>query len=626
MKENVVKPVYDGKSLLHWLYTRNLKEIFEINTTLRIEMKLPEFKDFNLTNELIKELFPEKAYDIAGTNPSALKNQQLLMKEKIGLEIIGNDHNLFSMPVFELKETIPNSATWFNFFVNVDKKSYFEDDNFFKIDKNIQDLKNVNTILFPNKMPSSENCISYYFRLLAFSLSSESSKRSQVITKEEYLSTYWWNIEGKFYTLQEIVDATEDEEQKGKILAALTPESLQSFIAPSLNFQEQNDGPEPRFYIRDLKNREKKPLFFNAIMGGTNEQRLQYIDIANKRFKSFDNAEINPFIAIDPLLNYGAFTILDGEDQPASYSTNHAKNLEKMLPGSEFDYDHAFNWNYPVRPPIGSIRPPVPPSEGQIQKWFETIEKAAYILIGKEGLKRKWRYRNEIRAIANLIDPGRYPYYFPNYNLKNVGGMQLQLATPLQANIDQAGEPGGPSRVEDFIGYEIWGKWTMQDVINGLSLYELGRNGLAVEYGIVRNIGTSAASDDFDFGGIEPGFERTKSALMHITKAANKQFSFATQSYEAVKGGTAGTTTQVIEKEIFDGTPAVNVYDLFSLMLKKDVDKKVFDRILKSFFIKEQTTIISIIHRMLSEAHYPEVKESFNPVLSSCFETMLSEP
>ena len=616
MKKWVVDAIYDEKSLLHWFYTQKLSDVLEVNSTIRLEMKLPETENFDLSKKLSEKLFSSE-----GMDASSIRNQQMLLKEKIGPEIIGNKSNLFSMPIFELKDKVPDGLTWFDFFVNTDKQSYWSDENFFKINNNVEDLKNVNSVLFP-KAPLQTDCFSYYYRLRAFSLTSENAK--EVVTKEQYLSTYWWNIEGKEYTLQEIVQAVYGStpegklEQKEKILAALTPESLQSFSAPTLSYNERVEGSEPRLYIRDLKKEEKNPLFFNAVMGAEDAPPLQFIEVENKRFKSLDGAEVNPFIAIDPISNWGTF--IDNSPQPNQVARNRV--LEKDFPGSEFSRIHYYAYD-DRRTPIGALSTPTLPSDQYINYLFARITAyaASYPI-------EKYDLRNAVKAIANLKEPGKYNYSF--YNI--VAGFEVPQ-----------------DLTEDFVAYsnwldnteaggnatppKPWFAWATEDVINGMNLYYLGAKGNYQEYAIIRNSYVSVwdawdaddAKDEFDFI-IDPPIGRIKSIIKHINlfyySRINNQG--RTLSFDPVKGGLAAKTTQVLEKEIFDGTPSVNVYDLFSLMLKDKKDKEVFDRILKSLFVKEQTTIISIVHRMLSEAYYPEVRESFNSTISSCFEVVLS--
>lgn len=530
MEEFVVDEVHDGKNLFHWFYEKKVSDIFHVNTCIRLEMKLPDSGNLQISSN-----FANKSLTALDKTPNKRQFlQKILLEEKFGPEIINNENNLFSAPIFELKEQIPDYLTWFDFFVNVDKESYFLDDNFYNV-KLTNDLKNVNSILFPTQVLRSD-CISFYNRLKTFSSTTQGLKAT--VRKDSYYSTYWWNIQGKAYTLQEITKAIygieENENQKNKILDALTPDSLESFGFSASDVQTGEAVLEsaPKFYIRELNSTDFRYLFANILKGAdaASSPLVQFFDKKKMTFESINGESIDPYIAINPAFDWGWFFLLSqgAEDSRAS-------ELNKAFVGAEFESGYFFGYGGERRP----IGPTIAP------KLFTLDE---------EG--------NEI------------PF-------------------------DEAPDLGYV--VEAII---LQGR-TNYKIITGSPKYE--------EYGLYTGVLTKAQMRNKD----------RKTVTNWLTKFVESGGT-ATITYGAIKGGISGGVSQIIEKDVFDGNPSVNIYDLFSAMLKDEKDKQMFDRILKSLFIKEQTTIIAIIHRILSNAHYPEVKEAFIPAIADSFETVLA--
>jgi len=87
-----------------------------------------------------------------------------------------------------------------------------------------------------------------------------------------------------------------------------------------------------------------------------------------------------------------------------------------------------------------------------------------------------------------------------------------------------------------------------------------------------------------------------------------------------VKGGLGFTEISNIEKPI--STFIVNLYDLFGKMLKDETDKKAFNDLLQSFFMKEQSTITALVQRMLMEQFYPDVGLIYNDLTDQCYKNL----
>ena len=89
-----------------------------------------------------------------------------------------------------------------------------------------------------------------------------------------------------------------------------------------------------------------------------------------------------------------------------------------------------------------------------------------------------------------------------------------------------------------------------------------------------------------------------------------------------VKGGLGFSEISNIEKPI--STFIVNLYDLFGKMLKDETDKKSFNDLLQSFFLKEQSTITALVQRMLMEQFYPETDSIYNELTNLCYKNLSS--
>ena len=91
--------------------------------------------------------------------------------------------------------------------------------------------------------------------------------------------------------------------------------------------------------------------------------------------------------------------------------------------------------------------------------------------------------------------------------------------------------------------------------------------------------------------------------------------------YQAfIKGGINSVELQYLEKPI--SSSKINIYDLFGKMLKDPEDKKVFNRLLQSLFLVEQTTIVALLHKIYTEQNYPEINAVFSPVIQNALKDL----
>ena len=311
---NLDKPlgIFDNQNLFAWIYFKKINDLFDITTTIRLDLKLTEEASFPLTNGLANQLF-------IGADSKQAKIQQSLLKEKIGPEVLLPNSFKFSSPMYELNSAFPNNVSWYDFLINIDKDSYFNDDSFYDLsDDLVGSATSINSFLFSN---NKKDIFSYFNKLKVYSTTSQ--KQTQVIAKYQYSSTYFWNIKGVAYTLQDIISViygNKELEGGGKnindILEALTANSKNSFV---MSFEQAAaedliaQSTSAKLYVKNLPPLEYKQLFIDVIVSTIqdnvdNESATQLTDAAVLQFDlesgNLKNGII-PFIEIKNDYNYG---------------------------------------------------------------------------------------------------------------------------------------------------------------------------------------------------------------------------------------------------------------------------------------------------------------------------------
>ena len=88
-----------------------------------------------------------------------------------------------------------------------------------------------------------------------------------------------------------------------------------------------------------------------------------------------------------------------------------------------------------------------------------------------------------------------------------------------------------------------------------------------------------------------------------------------------MKGGLGASEYQNVSKPV--SSTKFNIYDLFSILLKGE-NKQIFQNLLRSFFIKEQTTIVSLVHKDYSRKNYPQVGKAFGYLINNTLSNLLA--
>lgn len=503
------------KNLLEWLFSQRIIDLYDFNTVLRIDAK---FKDQigQISRQFYDEVFtpdvefatiigPHPPIDFSDYSPG--KIQKTLADEKIGFE---RRSQMLQLPFFELKQPIRSNINWFDFFIKVDKASYYYDNDFYTINNLSPELilqtKNINDFLFDK---DKKDVYSYFYKFAAYSTYAKTEQT--VIEKVSYFHNIWFNIggtdgtysDGQRITLTEILDAVfiEGHPNKDFVLGALTEASVESFKSAAGKFignpytMIKNDIFSPG----DLSSGEPfnetqyplRPAFASYQSGSYQEAAPNYGFISQAEYNVLikshlkliyeqispefqdgvvtENGDwatgVTPFIQIKYDRNFGWSTLLPAG---ALNDPNIGQNMEKKFPGARFTHDRLFNINDGT--PIGwwDIKP------------FEEDENG-----------------------------------------------ELSVSSPPY----------------------------------GAAIYGPIYGGLSVNKDIVPNF----------IGNI------------------------------------------------------MTIYDLFIIVLyASDDNLKTFQKLLKSFFLREQTTIISLLHKVYVEASYPKIETNFNPSIKNALNILLS--
>lgn len=504
--------IFQNQSLFSWLSTKKINDLFDFNTTIRIDMKL-EDSEFSLTKAFSEKALPD------GSPSVQILNQKAILEEKIGPESLGADiisSKVFSSPIFELKQKVPDELTWLNFFANVDKKSYRADDDNedFYVVEDKKD-KTVNEMLFKD---DKKDIYSYFYRLKAFSTVSFSELAT--IDTFQYVSTYWWNIEGTAVDLKSFIrhmfgdpDEVDLNKFAGKdewnLNNLLTERSKRSFLLDSLSDEYSDDE-------------KKTPLVAAAEVGeGVNMSAV--IDINDAAYTTF-----NP----------------KRDDSSSDDGTFYLKQVETS--------NVEIYQNIIIK---------------TIQECYSPKNMLGFFL------------SDDDKASGNIFSEKINPYIEIKINKDWLFWDLVLLTDAVQA--EQATQK--PIALKQFPG----------SVFSDRIRYDFSKNEK-------QPIGPPSKTD--------------------ATFAIKKNRGYLSP----VIGGLGSVTKEVVTKPINNN---VNIYDLFSKIINTDgneFSKETFEDLLNAFFIKEQTTIVALIHRILLEKEYPAIKEIFNSLTDLCYKNLSS--
>tara|TARA_Y100000114_G_scaffold58753_3_gene53749 strand:+ start:2201 stop:10513 length:8313 start_codon:yes stop_codon:yes gene_type:complete len=661
---------FDNLSFFEWLYTQKTYKILDVQTVIRIETKIPEPKEessnipkFTLSGELSSKIFND-------TDSEQIHDQRQLelLKEKIGVEEIASEDGskyLFSAPIYELKQRIP-TLSWLEFFVAIDKKSYLNE-SFYKLDENPNNNLKLNDLLFSN---DTKDIFSYYQKLKAFS--DPEQKEITTIKLSRYYSTFWWNINGKVFTLSELLDKiyTAGTIDGISIYDILTQESLESFYkedyVPEENYSDENDTYYPSYLDDDLKKIKVsgERLFIKSMADNGDLPPEEYTAIVKQVLKaaSVKNAptensgedldpsikktmnllrgaidpkgdffpNVQPYIQLNENFDWG-WPYYGGSFEFQDFST--AQNTKEPLPPSPINYQDTlmeefvgtvyapgFNFDFrtPKRQPIGCTQNPrthedsireinfiqegkgIWVTDQEIEVYKETKET---VWDSSQGFFGAFVEKTKIELESTIFYTG---WIFPKsgydeIDFANTDSYYLALNTTKNGLT--------------FLAYK-GDSWPSG---KSLPLFPHDQKALKADGG---KSSLSMYPDPPSVGGYDADGQPQATYTVRITSKkiptvlhnVGGDFAYVKQrfmkvKFGCVKGGLGAETQQILTKEIPGQFPSV--YDLFSVMIKSESDKEAFVDFLNCFFIKEQTTIIALLHRIMTEEHYPQIERMF---------------
>jgi len=678
LQEKIKEPqeYFNGLSFFEWFYTRKTYQIININTVLRINAKLPDFDilsgepKFVLSNELSSKTFNDQM-----EQGEKDRLQLEMVKEKIGLEeyvseTIGSNY-LFSTPMYEIKQRIP-SYSWLEFFVAIDKASYFKK-QFYDLESNPNNILNLNDFLFSN---DKKDLYSYFYKLKAFSDSKQ--KEVTTIKKSQYFSTFWWNINGKSISLSEILEKvyTAGKINDISIYDILTDESLRSFYEANYltnqDFVEGGDVSLSSQYtdFEDVKIMGKK-LFIKSTSNGGDLLTEEYNAIVKQVLKLASTDSISAVEQdeeIDKDTKKNLLLVKSGLDPQGDFVSGVTPFVEI---NNNFDwgfpyYDGAkeiFSQKLELAESLGTL-PTADMTEAEAREFLDFPEKQAH-------------HDKMEEFIGTLFSPGINFKFKPTPNDSNKNKAPMGCTKDPKTHEDSirelafieegkgfwaedlyieitetsieyvwewtAGPMGGfvEKEVTKVVGKTYYTGWIFPksgydsvDLGNSDSYYlavNTTKNGLTFwvgDSGVWNGQWRPGTSRPIKYSpGIpsedqEEAYDADGTPLQEIYMKLSSNQNSALNSWDKkikqrymevkfgfVKGGLGAETQQILSKELPGQFP--NVYDLFASAIKSEEDKELFRDFLNCFFLKEQATIIALLHRILTEQYYPQLGTTF---------------
>jgi hypothetical protein len=529
---------------------------------LRIDTKLSEEDSFDITNNFAQNVFDQGDTDEANKNNIAM--QRILLEEKIGPEILNNSQ-LFSSPMFELKQPFPNNLSLQSFVLQVDKFSWFKDDNFYNIfnvneDTTTADIaemintaSSINEFIFAG---DKRDAYSYFYRLKSFSNASHG--KSQVVKNKQYFSTFWWNIKGRPVNLQAILkavylDFSEDEKYTPaynatnpitykEIRESLTGFSLRSFLVPA-------------------------DEIFPPAIGPDNSLGKALMPPGTIPFSSFESGD-NGILYLTKESGYNTSKSLIIAEKIALVDQEIARIAKS--PGL------------------------TEPGATGLSEYFASydIDKGTF----KEGFRpfiaiKEWDGSGEDKA---PVDYGFYLWHQAGTNYPSYDALEAE-----SAKLNNM-----------YVGSDFDKAFTYAKNAKESSHAPFGPiNGFVRPSGWVA--GTNGKLDLGVFGNIDNA----------VYNPSTKIWASWIGRGTYVKGGLGYAEESILEKPVPGNV--LSVYDLFAKTIKSNSDKKTFNKLMESFFLKEQTTIVALINRIITEAEYPGLSRLYNNLAEECYKKLV---
>ena len=567
-----------GQNFWEWFFNKPVNEIIEVNTLLRLVSYIKP--NIGKEEETILKL-KEAIFEGGGGGWEGWQQPYFtaaLLENKIGHYVFGGKDNVTQYtctPLFEVKTPIPNDITWYNFFLDLNKHNHLFDGFYAPLYNGAIGLDwKPNDIMFLKN--STHDVFSYFHRFKA--ITGLSTKKQKKIFVTKYQSTQWWNIRRRFISKETILEHVYNAPPDGDI-----PEN---YYGPKLKFSTYKDfDNEPYCYLTadsyasliedhmhfldpdnpDELSKECVEMDLKCLDGGGN------YDLSGKKIDEHWSNWNALFTKTDSLL---------GNDAGA------AAGVKVPSLGSSVACKTG-TWDI-TNPNTGKIVMKDAPKFIMVRDKYISYKKKSDNKDGKYGQKPGepgfgfeeswidygWWYPVNSAAEEKTIKLAQ------NLNAKYPGaGFDARMSYDLEsimmhpnACCDWVTDP-----TDDAPNFDApWRYWHVDDIENCTGT-KLGIN----------------------FSAWAPGF---------------------------ANGGLISAEKMPVELDIDLGEAPLrhNAYELFGRMLTDKGDKDLFILLLKSFFVKELSTIVAVIHKSLVEKHYPQIERNFDATIDMAVEVLLT--
>jgi hypothetical protein len=586
-------------------------------------------------------------------------------------------------PVFEVKEAIPDHLTWFDFFLNIDKNKYLLD-SFYKTLGTTNLNWEVNDILFPSNVGRND-VFDYLYRFKNAAGVDINQTKKKFVTR--YASSYAWSIREHVITKEEIlahvalgaaakkIGSTglwfsnpafgyyDEEKPYNGAFAYLTDASLASLTGDHEYFVTPGSGE-----LNDV-GKESLPLantgyvpkglwsdgnLIDPIEGtyswshegyqGPRRVAVGEWDVKDTQTGKVVAKGAKKFIAVRETIfgpdgpndtETGGYSVDLGFWMlgPGHYTGEWAKLmrersavLTKKYAGATFNPRYGF---------------------GGIGVWEDVFGTGAS-KFGNFGLFRAWKSPDPISwmagfGVANSKKDDNLWHWEPHLNGAKMwlpergeyGHRKLWAGHPW-TKFGSKGKYGWYSGNENKITYSSKTVYDSDGNPHTVKVKHVGWDDLqhyhedrprkeGDHYG--HPSGAKTGKFATPFTGSAPG--KKSNDLGVFLPDQHNTGGFTWHSGPAY-GGLAASTKQI--EEIDTGTAHIpNAYEMFASILNaktagatENPDKVYFNLLLKSFFIKEQTTMIALMHKLLAEQYYPRIETTFDASIAAATKVLMT--
>ena len=616
-----------------WFFKQSINDIITINSVFRLSSYISQ-----------KDALHFKESIFAGTSQG---ERQLMTKnlldENIGAMYFlghGEDGDIntswdyLCFPLFENKLAIPNTLTWYDFFMALDGKSYTQD-SWYESLFSLEPPWNINEVLFGGG--EKKDVISYFHKLKA--MSNMGAGKDNPFFLKKYQSTWWWNIRGEQVSREQILEHVLNNQFGGA--------SGGGIPGTNLNFHTNTWGNDAFTYLD------------HSSLASLKEDASYFIDPATQELYCKPTDDIEQWFWPGKKAIYTPNNIT--HEQIASKEGWVAYNVPPN--GYGLKIDRRYSWS-----PGGgdTANYQFDPASGVVVGTWDIKHPTSGKLLFKDAPKyiritpMRW-----VDHDSNLDTPGviggddnyggtvnfgfwrRAPYTQGSYEHtgKSVDNIYPGAYSDPHVNWQKDGDYSN-SEGNVFSPHKNAGHWyafggngvkeawlntvdTLPGVLGGPCVWTkvikvptstdppVWVDQTVIDSDKCVKIKYSAALTNTEIYKYSLGSYVHEGSITPSGDADNQTaMDFETGHLAFVQGPAFGGVGKYPgwgrKQEIaIPLNNQINIYSLFAKTLN-EADKELFELLLKSFFLREQTTIITILHKFLAEKYYPALDKAFN--------------